>query len=273
VTAYGAPVRRLGPADHASCVALCLDRSWSPEGRKWSLLLAECDPFGIDAPDGDGLAGAVVLTRYGGGLAAIGMTLVAARYGGMGLGRALMEHALKAAGRATVVLTATRMGRPLYEKLGFAPVRQSATFRGEYTTDPGPVLVARKATTDDLPAVLQADESAFGGDRGFLLRRMPDTRVLPDGTGYAAASPGEEYTTIGPVVARSIADARTLIASLAASMTGPIRIDTDPDRPGLPGWLTSRGLPMTGQTTFMVRGPWPVGSPDLLHALLNPALG
>lgn len=273
MTAHGTPIRRLGLADHASCVALCLDRSWSPEGRKWSLLLAECDPFGIDAPDGDGLAGAVVLTRYGERLAAIGMMLVATRYGGNGLGRVLMEHALNAAGPATVILTATRMGQPLYEKLGFARVRQSATFRGEFTADADPPPVARKATPDDLPAVLKADEPAFGADRGFLLRRIPDNRVLPDGTGYAAASPGEEYTTIGPVVARSVADARTLIASLAPSLTGPIRIDTDPDRPGLPRWLASRGLPKTGQTTFMARGPWPVGSPDLLHALLNPALG
>ena len=60
-----------------------------------------------------------MLTRYGGGLAAVGMMLVAAQREGRGLGRRLMTHLLDRAGDATVFLTATPLGRPLYEKLGF----------------------------------------------------------------------------------------------------------------------------------------------------------
>jgi GNAT superfamily N-acetyltransferase len=72
-----------------------------------------------------------VLTRWGANCAAIGMMLVASRYEGHGLGRALMEHALRAAGEGTAVsLYATAADRPLYEKLGFKPVRRSVAFRG-----------------------------------------------------------------------------------------------------------------------------------------------
>ena len=82
------PIRRLGPGDLKRCVALSVDRGWSPERSKWSLLLAASEVFGVDAPDGHGLAGAVVLTRWGAGpRRRSGMMLVAARYGRRGLGR------------------------------------------------------------------------------------------------------------------------------------------------------------------------------------------
>ena len=105
------PIRRLGTGDLRHCVALSIDRGWLPERSKWALLLAETEAFGVDAPDG-GLAGCVVLARYGPDLASVGMMLVAARYGRRGLGRALMEHLLAEAGGATVTLFATdRAGR------------------------------------------------------------------------------------------------------------------------------------------------------------------
>ena len=127
------PIRQLGPDDQGRCVALSIDRGWLPERAKWGLLLAASEVFGIDAPDGRGLAGAVVLTRYGTDLASVGMMLVAARYERRGLGRALMEHLLRAAGDdTTVTLFATSLGRPLYEKLGFVPVRHSAAFVGQF---------------------------------------------------------------------------------------------------------------------------------------------
>jgi len=138
-------VRRLGPDDLRRCVALAVDREWSPEEAKWSLLLAASEVFGVDAPDGRGLAGAVVLTRWAADYAAVGMMLVAARYERRGLGRALLEHLLRAAGEdATVTLFATDMGRPLYEKLGFKPVRRSVSFIGRFkptTTEKAPFRV------------------------------------------------------------------------------------------------------------------------------------
>src|ERR1700677_3496947 len=127
------PIRRLGRYDLRRCVALSIDRGWSPERAKWSLLLAASEVFGVDAPDGRGLAGAVVLTRWGTDLASVGMMLVAARYGRRGLGRALLGHLLEAAGEdTTVTLFATDMGRPLYETLGFVPVRRNVSFAGRF---------------------------------------------------------------------------------------------------------------------------------------------
>jgi GNAT superfamily N-acetyltransferase len=130
------PIRRLGLDDLPRCVALAADRGWSPERAKWSLLLTASEVFGVDAPDGRGLAGSVTLTRWGTGLASVGMMLVATRCARRGLGQALMEHLLCAAGEGTTVtLFATDMGRPLYEKLGFRAIRRNVSFTGQFRPD------------------------------------------------------------------------------------------------------------------------------------------
>ena len=260
-------IRRLGPDDLKRCVALSVDRGWSPEKAKWSLLLAACEVFGVDAPDGRGLAGAVVLTRWGVDYASVGMMLVAARYGRRGLGQALMEHLLRAAGDdATVTLFATDTGRPLYEKLGFAAVRKNVSFAGRFRVPPdadnGKVRVATEA---DLPAILALDRTAFGADRGQILTRLPAfaDRIAvvlagpagQDIVGYAAAwRNGPASRVIGPLVAPDGAAARHLITALAAQGRTPVRLDLDPDRPELPGWVHARGLEPVGRTVVMARG-------------------
>ena len=287
------PVRRLGPDDLKRCAALSMDRGWSPERAKWSLLLAASEVFGVDAPDGRGLAGAVVLSRWAADYASVGMMLVAARYGRRGLGRALMEHLLRTAGEdATVTLFATDMGRPLYEKLGFTAVRRSVSFAGRFRSldsdnskkrgapaPPGGRV--RAATGADLPAILALDRAAFGGDRGQVLTRLPafadQVAVFEDGpgiAGYVAAwRVTPESTVIGPLVAPDGAAARRLVGAVAARARTPVRLDLDPDRPELPGWAHARGLEPTGRTVVMARGELtPRGTPDRLFTPVSVAL-
>jgi GNAT superfamily N-acetyltransferase len=283
IRAAGATVaiRRLGRDDQDACAALCRDRGWLPQAKQWALLLDESEVFGIDAPDGDGLAGTVALTRYGGQSAAVGMMLVATRYGRGGLGRALLEHALDAAGQCQVFLTATAMGRPLYASLGFKYVRRSAKFIGAFAPDPATTPRTRVAGDADMPAILHIDKAAFGADRGFLLRALAGgaaqaIRMLPDSTGYAALWDAGDTVTVGPVVAPSPEAARWLIGDLAATARGPIRIDIDPDGAELPGWLAAHGVPQSGETSFMIRpsADGRTGGPDgTVYALLSPAVG
>jgi GNAT superfamily N-acetyltransferase len=288
------PIRHLGPDDLKRCAALSVDRGWSPEQAKWSLLLAASEVFGVDAPDGRGLAGAVVLTRWAADYASVGMMLVAARYERRGLGKALMEHLLCAAGDdATVTLFATDMGRPLYEKLGFAAVRRNVSFAGRFRPSPDPGSsqqrgtsgTVRAATEADLPAILALDRAAFGGDRGQVLTRLPafadQLAVLEAGgpagqgiAGYAAAWRNTPASTvIGPLVAPDGAAAKGLVAALAAKTSMPVRLDLDPDRPELPGWAHARGLEPVGRNVVMARGgPAARGIPGQLFAPISVAL-
>ena len=201
-------VRRLTEADLPAITELAADRGWPPELSKWRLMLAVSEAFGVDDPAG-GLAGVVVLTRYGAGLAAIGMMLVATRHGRKGLGGQLLRHALDLAGDAVVYLTATSYGRPLYERLGFAAIDTSVTFRGRLPASPrlpsgepagaapgqaapgqpapgqpgqaapvgsgGPVRgLPRRIEAADLVAVQAVDALVFGADRGRVLRELLD---------------------------------------------------------------------------------------------------
>ena len=294
------PVRRLGPDDLRHCVRLSVDRGWLPERAKWSLLLEVSEVFGIDAPDGgdgagggDGaLAGAVVLTRYGADLASVGMMLVAARYGRMGLGRALMEHLLAEAGDATVTLFATDLGKPLYDKLGFRAIRRSAAFTGPFRADAEPAegtaagtvdnskMRTRPAAAADMASIIDVDKAAFGADRSRLLRRLPafagQLLVLETEhglTGFAAAWQNHTSTVIGPVVAPDGAAARRLIGDLAAGIRGQVRLDLDPDRPELPPWAVRHGLQPTGLNAVMAYGDRPPpGDPARLFTPISIAL-
>jgi GNAT superfamily N-acetyltransferase len=288
-------IRRLGVDDLRSCAALAIDRGWWPERGKWALMLAASEAYGVDAPDGEGLAGSVVLTRWGTGRAAIGMMLVASRFGGMGLGRALMEHTLTAAGEDTAVsLFATSSGRPLYDKLGFQPVRRSVAFRGRFRApqgddgkksearvgSPGTLGDVRVATEADLPAIFTLDRAAYGADRERILTRMPGfaDRFLVFETsagiaGYGAAWRTEAFLVIGPLIAPDGAAARRLVTELAAGSPVAVRLDLDPDRPELPAWARSCGLMATERTVAMTRGDLTVrGIPAHVYTPISVAM-
>jgi len=259
-------IQPLTSADLPGCLALARDRDWLPEKRKWRLLFDLGVVYGVRGPGGE-LAGVTVLTRYGAGFAVIGMMLVATRYGGRGLGRALMTRALDDAGDATVFLHATPAGRPLYEKLGFVPVGVTQTHLGRFRpADPVPSPGgSRLAGPGDLMAIRRLDARANGTDRALLVRRLPgftgQLRVverLGAVTGYAGAYHGLRYVGIGPVVAEAADDAKTLIADAAATAPGPVRIDLDDRHPRLLEWAAEHGLAPGVSSTAMVFGGRPL---------------
>lgn len=246
-------IRRLTLDDLAACMKLAVDREWPPEERKWRLLFEVGEVYGLDAPDGDGLASTSVLTRYGDDHAVVSMVLTASRYGRRGLARSVMEHLLEQAGDRIVSLHATENGRPLYEQLGFRVVGRAAIQKGVFTGAPSDVT--RAAGAADLPAILELDAEVFGTDRSALLRRMPDfgerLRVAErDGrlTGYGHMWRNDDSAVIGPVVARDRDTAFALIGDLALDDGGVVRMDLDQSRTELVEWATAHG----------VGGPWPV---------------
>ena len=271
------PVRRLTTADLPAITELAADRDWPPEAGKWRLMFAVSEPFGVDDPAG-GLAGVVVLTRYGGTLAAIGMMLVASRHGRKGLGRRLMLHALALAGDAVVYLTATDYGRPLYERLGFRAIDDSVTYRGRLHAGPQATGQPRAIGLADLPAIEAADAPVFGADRGRVLRELAASADLfvsfaspADGFGAAWAKDGTRV--IGPVVAADLGAATRLITALAAGWTGPVRLDVLGRHPDLAAWALASGLTTGDRTALMVRGGALPGDRSRLYCPVAVAIG
>jgi GNAT superfamily N-acetyltransferase len=269
------PIRRLTRADLPHCLDLCTDRGWTREERTWRLLLTAGTGYGVEDPQGRGLVGCCVLTRYARAsygrqpaepeLAGVGALLVATRYQGRGLGRRLMRHALEEAAGATVFLHATAGSRSLHEQLGFKASSLLATRTGRLRADPGATGSTRSATAADLPAMLHLDAEVFGADRTHLLIRLPafaeQVRVAERNgrlSGFAATWRDGHHTVVGPVVAEDAATARGLVADLAARTEGEIRLDTDIRHRQLNVWLDAHGLRPTTVNSVMVHG-----SPDL----------
>jgi GNAT superfamily N-acetyltransferase len=276
------PIHPLTSDDLPGCRTLARDREWLPEERKWRLVFDIGTVYGMRDQAGD-LAGVTALTCHGTELATIGMLLVAARYGRRGLGRGLMTHALAEAGKATVYLHATPSGRPLYEKLGFVPVGTSHTYLGGFVPAGrgGGPAGSRPAGPGDLSAIRRLDALANGTDRARLVRRLPgfteQLRVIERRgvvTGYGGVYRGLRYVSIGPVIAESTGDAKTLIADLAGAVAGPVRIDLDDRHPQLLDWAAARGLAWHDSSLAMVLDGRPLpGDRGRCFAPLMRALG
>ncbi|RCG29503.1 GNAT family N-acetyltransferase [Sphaerisporangium album] len=275
------PVRRLGLGDLRDCLLLAIDRQWLPEEAKWRLLFEVGEVYGIDDPCG-GLAGTVVLARYGRDLGAVSMVLVATRYGRMGLGRRLMLHVLDRAGDATVFLSATEYGRGLYQKLGFRAVGEIVTHIGHLRPEPEDFKHdgLRPARDADLAAIRGLDAHASGAPRADLITRLSSiaeqTRVAERGgevVGFGAAWRNVDNVVVGPVIADSTAMARGLIAGLASELHGPVRLDLGAGEAGLSGWAAARGMPPAFTTTLMTRGGPLPGARARIYAPVMLALG
>jgi GNAT superfamily N-acetyltransferase len=302
----GLPVRRLSPAELPACVELARDRGWPPEENKWRLLFAAGQVYGIDDPEGPGLAGMVVLTTYGRRLAAIGMMVVAARYGRRGLGRRLMQHVITQAGQSVLYLTATALGRPLYAQLGFRALDTMTQHSGVFDATAaehspadgggtsasgghagllagGALAPARPVTRADLAGIVAADLAVFGADRRELLAELVTFAEVflisdPAGSGqlcYGAAWLNGDTRVIGPVVAGSAAAAQALISQLAMAggWTGQVRVDVLGRHAGMGVWAAGHGLSAGETTTLMAFGGDLPGDRQRLYAPVSVAVG
>jgi len=141
-----------------------------------------------------------------GGTGWVGGVAVVPAHRRIGLGGALTQaivEFLEASGVATVLLHATALGRPVYERLGFVPETPYRTLSGP-TMPRGPrEAPVRAGQAADLEAVLALDLAATGEDRGRLL-----TALWPTGGLVAVrAGAGEEVAISVPTANAAAVDA------------------------------------------------------------------
>jgi GNAT superfamily N-acetyltransferase len=218
------------------------------------------------------LDGEVVVAEVGGDLAGVaagavfagtgwvGGVAVAPAHRRAGLGGALTEAVvgyLEGRGTATVLLHATALGRPVYQRLGFVP-------ETDYLTLAGPTLPrsslgppVRPGRADDLGAVLALDRAVTGEDRRRLLTALwPAGGLVAGGGGepfgYHLASPwrsggatiaGDPQTGLALLDAVRAGDGDEVSISLPAANTAAVQA------------LQAAGFRERDRTVRMHRGP------------------
>jgi GNAT superfamily N-acetyltransferase len=143
---------------------------------------------------------------------------------GRGLASRLSEHLVEWAtsrGCRTVALDASIVGRPVYERLGFEAVGETAELlRGPGTPLPRGDTAARGSVAD-LDEIAALDRETFGGDRSVLLRELfADARgswyVARAGDGWLSGYLLTRDRLLGPGAAVDEQTATLLVRSAVA---------------------------------------------------------
>ena len=149
--------------------------------------------------DGQKLAGFGMLFHFD-DLAWLGWIVVDKKYRGKGIGTSITNHLLsegKKLGAGRFILTATELGYPIYEKIGF-----STTSHYYFLTPPANYKTIynrskiRTATYSDLDAIVDMDVQATGENRKELLEsHLENTFVYTDetATGFFIESLGDGF--------------------------------------------------------------------------------
>lgn len=282
-------LRAMTAADLDGALPLSQAVRWPYRREDWSVALGLGQ--GVLAVAGGGVVASALWWHYGDGFATCGIVIVSPAMQGRGLGRMLMDHLIAANADRGILLNSTEEGRRLYEAFGFRSVgtvrQHQARLAADTTRTPpsgddlsGDDRLVRAAHLNDVLSILRIDENAFGARRTQLITeflRIGSAAVIERNEtvqGFAICRPFGLGQAIGPVVARSAGDARSLIRHFLHAKAGEfLRIDIDGDS-GLGDWLSAQGLPEVGAVTTMVRGMRPpVSGPDRIYGLASQSFG
>jgi GNAT superfamily N-acetyltransferase len=273
----------LGEAHLAGCLALSKSAHWNQNEADWGLMLRLGKGWGVSLADGT-LAASTLVLPYG-NFAWVSMVLVLPQQRRNGYATQLLRVALAdLKNRAlTPILDATPAGREVYVQEGF---RDTWGFRRLHLRQAGaaPERPAgiRPLRASDWPQLLALDALAFGASREPLLRalaaRLPQAALVAekDGTleGFVLGRDGREARQLGPLVARSSAATRALLAAALAQVPPPLYLDVVDREPGITAWLESLGFEFQRPFTRMVRGaPQAPGEAGLVFCPAGPELG
>ncbi len=267
--------------DIDAAVSLARSVGWNDTADDWRTLFACGRVFGHK----DG-AGALVSTGAVcnfGEVAALAKMIVHASARGRGLARQLVLHALATRddARSLACLVATDLGKPVYARLGFAPVGGVTILLGhlERRARRAHVVALDEADRDGLLAL---DRAVLGCDRArALIPRLTQARrsVVVRGSGgeivaFGLAVEQRDILLVGPVLAPDEATALDVIDALVEDEPRRVRIDLPSSHHGAIEALRTAGLsPQAERAEMSIGGASPPGARARRFALLAQAYG
>jgi ribosomal protein S18 acetylase RimI-like enzyme len=207
-----------------------------------------------------GTVGAISYDRF----AHVGFMSVHPEMQGQGIGRTLMEHVLgwlRSQHVPLVTLDASNKGFPLYEKLGFVTLDETAIFElHKISTDRGLPNNVQLITEKDLDELVELDTPIFGADRRKVfqslmklyasrafLHRSEDGKI----TGYLFS----QMNRIGPwVMANSGHEEELLKAALTLEYESPVSVCVPSDNQQAVELLEQNGFEKAKVGRHMIKG-------------------
>lgn len=263
---------------------------WNQTAHDWQRFLT-ASPNGCFVAEVDTrVVGTVATISYEDKFAWVGMVLVDPEHRGQGIGTRLLERAIEfldAAKISTVKLDATPLGKPLYEKLGFATEyeieRLILTRSSAYISKSRSGGSKRRATSMQLEKILACDRKHFGADRSSLLVSLHDQAseftLTAEQNGnlkaYMFGRKGSFADHLGPWVAEDTEASRQLVASfLQQSSRETLVADCLKSTAVAGDLLREHGFSYSRPLTRMYRGEnrFP-GNPGKVCAILGPEFG
>jgi GNAT superfamily N-acetyltransferase len=283
VTVPDAQIRPMTAADTEPAAELLRRGDWGERLIFFDWAIAQSTLAPIVAERNGEIVGTGVGSAHG-SVGWVGTIFVAPARRGSGLGRAVTRAViddLEARGCRTLVLIATSMGRPIYEREGFEVLDDQVRFSidglpAEDAAPPDPLV--RPFAAGDLDAVVALDRFATGEDRAAVLPSLvspASTWVAVDGAGavrgYLARAPWRG----GALIAPDPDDALRLLemrrrstgvsGKAGAGLVGANRVGRDR--------LKAAGWHEEGSGVRMIRGEPLDWHPEAIWGQFNGALG
>jgi GNAT superfamily N-acetyltransferase len=188
---------------------------------------------------------------------------------GRGFGGALTEAAiawLHERRTTTILLYATELGRPVYERLGFVADGSADLWVGQ-APEPVPARGVRPGRPEDVDAALALDADATGEDRSAIGRALWPTRAFVF-EGERGAAIGGRFGG-GTVVARDPEAGAALLRTSLAAQVGQIRAAAPTGNTAAAETLRELDFRRDFTTPRMRLGPPVAAKPDRLFRLYN----
>ncbi|MCS7166431.1 MAG: GNAT family N-acetyltransferase [Gemmatales bacterium] len=229
-------IRLMQPDDIPLGMYLKEQAGWNQTPRDWQRFLT-LEPTGCLVAEYSGHAVGTTVALCFGDTAWLAMVLVEQSYRRRGIGRALVEHALKyLASRKvrTIRLDATDLGRPLYEQFGFSTEYTITRFAGTPKLLETPYeLSVRQAVFSDYTAVSALDALVTRTDRSRLIAEWwRDDQIAKyvatqnnQIAAYAFLRPGAKAYQLGPVIGVADLGLMFLAQVMGLAAGKPIYID------------------------------------------------
>ncbi|MGE5704245.1 MAG: GNAT family N-acetyltransferase [Clostridia bacterium] len=259
-------MNKLGGGDIPALIALSASIGWDYDEQEINTIMTVGTVYGHKTEQGELISSAAIIP-YRDNLASIGMVIVNKAYRGYGLGRELTQTCVQSvSNEVTIMLIATKEGKPLYESLGFQEVSCVHKFLRE--NDTSLYFGDEQHEFDILPIadihftqVHALDQSAVGADREvFLQNRIRQAKqgiVVKEKTGktvgYGLSVETPYNVILGPVVAINQNVAAAIINHFAKGYRGRLRIDVPDEQRFFLPYLEKCGFQKVSQPPIMIK--------------------